>query len=120
MLLVREGLAVLLRDRGIDVVGEVGSTDGLVELVRLSAADAVVLDIRMPPTFTDEGLVAAARLRQEFPQLAVLVLSQFVDVAHALRLLHDTPERSGYLLKDRVIDIATVIDALRRLTRAKP
>jgi DNA-binding NarL/FixJ family response regulator len=75
----------------------------------------VILDIRMPPTFTDEGLVAAAALREVNPDVAILVLSQFLETSHALRLLRETPERSGYLLKDRVMDMATLTDALRRL-----
>ena len=119
MLLLREGLARILRDRGVEVVAEASSGDGLVDLVRRTEPDAVILDIRMPPTFTDEGLVAAARLREAHPAVAILVLSQFLDAAHALRLLHEAPERSGYLLKDRVMDMATLTDALRRLTEGE-
>ena len=119
MLLLREGLARILRDRGIDVVAEAASADGLVDLVQRTEPDAVILDIRMPPTFTDEGLVAAARLREAHPRVAILVLSQFLDAAHALRLLNETPERVGYLLKDRVMDMATLTDALRRLTEGE-
>lgn len=115
MLLLREGLARILGDRGIDVVGQAATADGLDELVRSSKADCVILDIRMPPTFTDEGLVAAAALRRAHPQVSILVLSQFLDTAHAIRLLEEAPERSGYLLKDRVMDIAMLTDALRRL-----
>lgn len=119
MLLLRAGLAHILRDRGIEVVGELASGEGLVALVGRTQPDAVILDIRMPPTFTDEGLVAAAELRLAHPSVAILVLSQFIDPAHALRLLADAPERSGYLLKDRVMDMATLTDALRRLTEGE-
>ena len=119
MLLLREGLARILRDRGVDVVAEAATADGLVDLVSRTRPDAVILDIRMPPTFTDEGLVAAAALRDAHPGVAILVLSQFLDAAHALRLLNETPERVGYLLKDRVMDMATMTDALRRLTEGE-
>ena len=119
MLLLREGLARILRDRGVEVVGEAASAEGLVDLVSRTAPDAVILDIRMPPTFTDEGLVAAAALREAHPAVAILVLSQFLDAAHAVRLLQETPERAGYLLKDRVMDMATLTDALRRLTEGE-
>lgn len=119
MLLLREGLARILRDRGVDVVAEAASAVGLVEVVERTEPDAVILDIRMPPSFTDEGLVAAAALREAHPTVAILVLSQFLDAAHALRLLQETPERSGYLLKDRVMDMATLTDALRRLTEGE-
>lgn len=119
MLLLREGLARILRDRGIDVVGEAGSAEGLAELVSRTRPDVVILDIRMPPTFTDEGIAAAAQLRETHPQVAILVLSQFLDAAHAMRLLQQAPERSGYLLKDRVMDMASLTDALRRLTEGE-
>lgn len=119
MLLLREGLARILRDRGVEVVGEAASADGLIDLVSRTTPDAVILDIRMPPTFTDEGLVAAAALREAHPAVAILVLSQFLDAAHAMRLLQETPERAGYLLKDRVMDMATLTDALRRLTEGE-
>lgn len=119
MLLLREGLARILRDRGIEVVAEAASADGLIELVGRTSPDVVILDIRMPPTFTDEGLVAAAELREAHPDVAILVLSQFLDAAHAVRLLQETPERAGYLLKDRVMDMATLTDALRRLTEGE-
>jgi DNA-binding NarL/FixJ family response regulator len=119
MLLLREGLARILRDRGVEVVGEAASADGLIDLVRRKQPDAVIIDIRMPPTFTDEGLVAAAALREADAKVAILVLSQFLDAAHAMRLLRETPERAGYLLKDRVMDMATLTDALRRLTEGE-
>jgi len=115
MLLLREGLARILTDRGIEIVGQAANADGLNALIEQTGADAVILDIRMPPTFTDEGLIAAAALREAHPEVSILVLSQFLDAVHAIRLLEEAPERVGYLLKDRVMDIATMTDALRRL-----
>ena len=78
-----------------------------------------VVDIRMPPTHTDEGLVAALSIRQELPDTGVLVLSQYVEPSYALRLMEDHPGRVGYLLKERVFDIATVVDALRRIVEGE-
>ena len=108
MLLLREGLARILRDRGIDVVAEAASAEGLPELARRTAADAVILDIRMPPTFTDEGLVAAAELREANPTVAILVLSQVLDATHAMRLLEVTPERVGASGKEHRCSIDAV------------
>jgi DNA-binding NarL/FixJ family response regulator len=119
MLLLREGLARILEERGVTVVAQASTAEGLNELVARTGADSVILDIRMPPTFTDEGLVAAADLRQAHPTVSILVLSQFLDAAHAIRLLEDAPQRVGYLLKDRVMDIATMTDALRRLAEGE-
>ena len=85
-------------------------------LVRDTTPDVAIVDIRMPPTHTDEGLVAAGRIRHEHPATAVLVLSQYVEPSYALRLLEDHPEGVGYLLKDRVFDAAVLVDALRRLS----
>ena len=113
--LFRDGLARLLEDRGIDVVGTTGTADELVRKVELTRADAAVVDIRMPPTHTDEGLVAAKELRRLRPEVAVLVLSHYIESHWAMRLLEEHSERSGYLLKDRVSDIAVLDDALRRL-----
>lgn len=79
--------------------------------------DVVITDVRMPPTHSNEGLLAAQRIRSEHPDVAVLVLSQYVEKAHAIRLLQDSPERVGYLLKDRVADIGDFVDAVRRLAR---
>lgn len=115
MLLVREGLASALTRRGVEVVGEAGDDLALEELVEQCRPDAVILDIRMPPTFTDEGLRAAARLRSAHPDLGILLLSQYVESSYAVRLLAEAPERVGYLLKDRVMHIADVHDALIRI-----
>jgi len=114
-MLTREGIVRLLRDVGVEVVAEAEDAQGLLYQVRLARPDVAVVDIRMPPTHTDEGLVAAQAIRAEHPQVGVLVLSQYVEPSYALRLIQDQPERVGYLLKERVFDIATVVDALRRI-----
>ena len=115
VLLTREGIARLLRDAGIEVVAEAEDAEGLLREVRLTRPDVALVDIRMPPTHTDEGLVAAQAIRTEHPQVGVLVLSQYVEPSYAMRLIQEHPERVGYLLKERVFDIATVVDALRRI-----
>jgi len=114
-MLVREGLARLLTDAGFDVAGKAADATELLRQVELTRPDVAIVDIRMPPTQTDEGLLAADRIRADHPQIAVLVLSQYIDSRYALRLLEHHPERVGYLLKDRVSDIAVLADALRRL-----
>jgi DNA-binding NarL/FixJ family response regulator len=113
--LLRQGLARLLGDAGIDVCGEAGDAEGLLELVEATDPDAAVVDIRMPPTHTDEGLVAAERIRDARPSVGVLVLSQYVEAAYALRLLGQSEGGCGYLLKDRVLDARQLVDALRRV-----
>jgi DNA-binding NarL/FixJ family response regulator len=115
VLLTREGIVRLLRDADIEVVAEAADAQGLLHQVRLTRPDVALVDIRMPPTHTDEGLVAAQTIRAEHPQVGVLVLSQYVEPSYALRLIQEHPERVGYLLKERVFDIATVVDALRRI-----
>jgi DNA-binding NarL/FixJ family response regulator len=114
-MLTREGIVRLLRDAGLEVVAEAEDAEGLLREVRQSRPDVAVVDIRMPPTHTDEGLVAAQSIRAQHPEVGVLVLSQYVEPSYAMRLLEDQPGRVGYLLKERVFDIATVIDALRRI-----
>jgi DNA-binding NarL/FixJ family response regulator len=115
VMLTREGISRLLRDAGIQVVAEAGDAEVLLREVRLVHPDVALVDIRMPPTHTDEGLVAAQTIRAEYPQVGVLVLSQYVEPSYAMRLIQENPERVGYLLKERVFDIATVVDALRRI-----
>ena len=115
VLLTRQGIVHLLRDAGVEVVAEAQDAQGLLDQVRLARPDVALVDIRMPPTHTDEGLVAAQTIRAEHPQVGVLVLSQYVEPSYAMRLLQEHPERIGYLLKERVFDIATVVDALRRI-----
>ncbi len=118
-MLTRQGLVRLLGEAGVDVVAEAEDAENLPRIVRSTLPDVVLVDIRMPPTFTDEGLVAAQAIRAEHPEIGVLVLSQYVEPTYAMRLLQDQPERVGYLLKDRVFDIATVVDALRRIMDAE-
>jgi DNA-binding NarL/FixJ family response regulator len=115
VLLIREGIVRLLQDADIDVIGEAEDAEGLLHAVRRDRPDVAIVDIRMPPTHTDEGLVAAQSIRAEHPEVGVLVLSQYVEPSYAMRLIEDQPERVGYLLKERVFDIATVVDALRRI-----
>jgi DNA-binding NarL/FixJ family response regulator len=115
LMLTREGIVRLLGDAGIDVVGEAEDAQGLLRHVRLRRPDAAIVDIRMPPTHTDEGLVATQRIRSEHPEIGVLLLSQYVEPSYAVRLLEEHPERVGYLLKQRVFDVAILVDALRRI-----
>jgi DNA-binding NarL/FixJ family response regulator len=116
VMLVRSGLARLLSDAGVDVVGEAADVERLLRLVALEAPDVAIVDIRMPPTHTDEGLVAARRIQERHPTTAVVLLSQYLEPRYAERLLADQPGGLGYLLKERVSDIAVLIDALRRVT----
>ena len=113
--LLREGLARLLEESGFDVVGQAGDADDLLRKVGAHKPDVAVVDVRMPPTHTDEGLRAAHRIRAEHPKTGVLVLSQYVEEAYALDLLSQSTESTGYLLKDRVSDIDTFTDAVRRV-----
>ena len=113
--LLREGLVRLLKEANIDVVGQAGNAEELLLKVRSYEPDVAVVDIRMPPTHTDEGLQAAKAIRESHPATAVLVLSHYVEPAYALELLADDAEGVGYLLKDRVSDIAEFLDALRRV-----
>ncbi|GAA4108041.1 response regulator transcription factor [Knoellia locipacati] len=114
-MLTRAGIVRLLTEAGHEVVGEAGDATELLRHVAQQGPDAVIVDIRMPPTHTDEGLVAAQQIVDRHPSVAVLVLSQYVDPAYALRLLEERPERVGYLLKERVFDVVVLVDALRRL-----
>ena len=113
--LLREGLARLLGESGFDVVAQAGDGDDLLRKVGAHRPDVAVIDVRMPPTHTDEGLRAAHRIRAEHPRTGVLVLSQYVEEAYALELLSESTERTGYLLKDRVADVDTFTEAVRRV-----
>jgi DNA-binding NarL/FixJ family response regulator len=113
--LFREGLARLITDRGHEVVAAVGDADALLEAVAQHDPDVAVIDIRMPPTHTDEGLRAAIELRREHPGTGVLVLSQYIETRYAARLLEGNAAGVGYLLKDRVADVAEFADALARV-----
>jgi DNA-binding NarL/FixJ family response regulator len=119
VMLTREGIVRVLRDAGFQVVGEAQDLDGLLRSVALERPEAVVVDIRMPPTHTDEGLVAAQRIRTQHPDIGVLLLSQYVEPSYAMRLIQDHPERVGYLLKERIFDAAILVDALRRITEGE-
>jgi serine/threonine-protein kinase len=116
MALLRQGLSRLLTDAGFDVVGGAGDADELLEIVARTEPDAALIDIKMPPTHTDEGLRAAAVIRERHPKTAVLLLSSYLEARYAEALLKDHPAGSGYLLKDRVYDAAAVGDALRRVS----
>jgi DNA-binding NarL/FixJ family response regulator len=115
VMLTRHGIVRLLQEAQIEVVAEAADGDSLLRQVRAHRPDAAIVDIKMPPTHTDEGLVAAQAIRAEHPDVAVLVLSSYIEPRYAMQLLEDHPERVGYLLKDRVFDVAVVVDALRRL-----
>lgn len=112
---IRQGLARLLSEQGCDVIAQVGDADDLLLEVDRDPPDVVVVDIRMPPTFTDEGLAAARVIRARHPAVGVLVLSQHIDVAYATKLITDRAAHVGYLLKDRIVDVDTLTDALRRV-----
>ena len=117
-LLVREGIARLLQEAGFEVVGQAGTADGLLDLVRSAAPDVAIIDIRMPPTFTDEGLRAVVAIREEHGEgIGILVLSHHTEPAFALRLLEEGARGTGYLLKDRVSDLEDLADAVRRVAR---
>lgn len=113
-MLTRRGIVHVLRDAGVEVVGEAEDVDELMRVIGRDELDAVVTDIRMPPTHTDEGLVAARRIRDEHPGVGVLVLSQYVEPSYAMRLIDEHPGGVGYLLKERVFDGSVLKDALRR------
>jgi DNA-binding NarL/FixJ family response regulator len=113
--LLRQGLARLLQDAGVDVASTVADVAGLLRAVASYDPDVAIVDIRMPPSHTDEGLFAAGEIRRTHPRTGVLVLSHHLESAYAARLLQEAPERAGYLLKDRVADVAILLDALRRI-----
>jgi DNA-binding NarL/FixJ family response regulator len=113
--LLREGVSRLLGKEHVEVLAKVGSAEELLRYVEAETPDVAVVDIRMPPTHTDEGLVAAETIRRSWPQVGVLVLSQYTDTEYALRLLDGGETRCGYLLKDRVLDGGQLADAVRRV-----
>jgi DNA-binding NarL/FixJ family response regulator len=114
-ILLREGTARLLAEAGFDVVGQAGDADDLLLKVRSYSPDVAIVDIRMPPTHTDEGVQAAKRIREQYPDVGVLVLSQYVEGEYALELIADSAEGVGYLLKDRVADLTDFAAAVRRV-----
>jgi DNA-binding NarL/FixJ family response regulator len=113
--LIREGVARLLTEGGMEVVDQVGDADALLVSVRDARPDVALVDIRMPPTHTDEGLRAAREIRSRYPETAVLVLSQHLEPAYALRLVEEKPEGVGYLMKERVGRVQQLLDAVRRV-----
>jgi len=115
--LFREGLARVLADGDFEVVAQAGDAEELREAVRREKPEVVVVDVRMPPTQTDEGTRVARELRAEQPEVAVLVLSQTIEVRHAFELFSEQPEGFGYLLKDRILDVDEFYDSLRRVAR---
>jgi len=116
---MRKGLAHLLTAQGVEVVAEAGDADSLIELVARHCPDVAVVDIRMPPTYTTEGLRATSTIRQRHPTVGVLVLSQYVDVEYALGLMGAGAAGVGYLLKDRIVDVDQFVDDLRRVARGE-
>jgi DNA-binding NarL/FixJ family response regulator len=113
--IIREGVAHLLMESGLEVVDQVGDADALLTSVRDRRPDVALVDIRMPPTHTDEGLRAARVIRSRYPETAVLVLSQHLEPAYALRLIEERPEGVGYLMKERVGRVEQLLDAVQRV-----
>jgi len=113
--LLREGIVRILGDAGFDVVGQAGDADDLIRKVAAHKPDVAIVDVRMPPTNTDDGLRAAQRIRAEQPECGVLVLSQYIEEGYALELLSENAEGVGYLLKDRVADVERFTESVRRV-----
>lgn len=113
--LTRDGLATLLTDAGVEVLTVVGNADDLIAAAREHLPDAVITDIRMPPAYSDEGIVALRSIRSDFPGMAVLVLSLHIESDYARSLVEGGSERVGYLLKERVLDISQIVTALEQL-----
>jgi len=115
--LLREGVARVLADAGIEVAASVGDADALRRVVATEKPDVAIVDVRMPPTQTDEGSRAAEAIRERHPEVGILMLSQVVEAHTALRLFGDRPEGFGYLLKDRVLEIDDFVEAVKRVAR---
>ena len=118
-MLIREGTARLLEEAGVQVVGKAGDARKLLQVVAHEHPDVAIIDIKMPPTHTDEGLVAAEQIRSSHPEVGVLVLSQYLESRYATRLLEHHPEATGYLLKERVSDIGALKDAIARIAEGE-
>jgi DNA-binding NarL/FixJ family response regulator len=117
--LLREGLSRLLAEAGFEVAGTAGDAAELLRLVEAKRPQLAVVDIKMPPDHSDEGLIAAQEIRRRFPEIGVLILSHYLESRYAMSLVEELPERSGYLLKDRVSDIGVLTDALRRIAQGE-
>ena len=117
--LLREGVARLLVEAGFEIVGSCGDAEALLRMVDSRRPDVALVDIRMPPGHGDDGLIAAHEIRRNHPDVGVLVLSHLLDSRYATRLIDESPERVGYLLKERVSDIAVLADALRRINEGE-
>jgi DNA-binding NarL/FixJ family response regulator len=117
--LVRDGLALLLAENGVEVAAKVPDAQALLASAREHQPDVVLVDIRMPPTHSDEGLRAAQEIRADHPQIAVLVLSQHLELSYAQRLMEDNPARVGYLLKERIGRVDQLLDALERVAQGE-
>jgi DNA-binding NarL/FixJ family response regulator len=118
-MLIREGTARLLEEAGVQVAGTAGDARQLLRIVAIEHPDVAIVDIKMPPTFTDEGLAAAEQIRTAHPGVGVLVLSQYLETRYATRLLEHHPEALGYLLKERVSDIGALKDAIQRIAEGE-
>jgi DNA-binding NarL/FixJ family response regulator len=113
--LLRDGLSRLLRDNGFDIVAAVGDAEALVSTVLLERPDVAIVDVRLPPSFRDEGVRAALTLRERSPETGILIVSQYVEQAYASELLADGRGGLGYLLKDRIMDVDDFVEAVRRV-----
>src|SRR5215469_6833350 len=118
-MLIREGAARLLEDAGVEVVGKASDAEQLLRIVATEHPDVAIVDIKMPPSHTDEGLVAAEQIRSRHPGVGVLVLSQYLEARYATRLLEQHPQGRGYLLKERVSDIGALKDAIARIAEGE-
>lgn len=114
--LLREGIVALLKDNGVEVVGQAGDAPGLLRLINGHKPDLAVVDVRLPPTFTDEGIKAAIEARQQHPDLGILILSQYVEPVYTSELLAAGGAGVGYLLKERVADIPAFLDSIKRVS----
>ena len=118
-MLIREGTARLLEDAGVQVAGKAGDAQQLLRIVATEQPDVAIVDIKMPPTFSDEDLAAAEQIRNSHPGVGVLVLSQYLETRYATRLIEDHPQALGYLLKERVSDIGALKDAIQRIAEGE-
>lgn len=117
--LLRQGLCRLLQENGLKILAEADNLDDLLRVVKASEPDVVITDIRMPPTGTDEGLRAAEEIHRDYPHIGVVVLSQYIESRHALKLMTSNPRAIGYLLKDRIGDVQELISTIMRVSRGE-